>query len=89
MPHSLLSAQLVDSRAESGMNNTEVSLPSALVTLPSAELTKPPSASQWLWPVPSPAWVLCVLGRPAPAKHHRCEDCVIAGCGGTHLDPST
>lgn len=79
MPHSLLSVQLVGSRAESGMNNTEVSLPSALVTLPSAELTKPPSASRWLWPMPSPAWVLDVLGRPAPAKHHRCEDYVIAG----------
>lgn len=26
VPHSLLSAQLVDSRAESGMKNTEVSL---------------------------------------------------------------
>lgn len=45
VPHSLPSAQLADSRVESGMNNTEVSLPSALVTLPSVELTKPPSAS--------------------------------------------
>lgn len=81
----LLSAQLVDSRAESGMNNTEVSLPSVLVTLPSAELTKPPSASPWLQPMPSPAWVLDVLDHPASAKHYRYEDCVAVGHGRTPL----